>query len=203
MPEGDTIERIAQRLQPLVGTVPEIATPLPRHALRIPERLAGQALVDVEARGKHLLLSFANGLVLHVHLRMTGRFRVAPATRPLRVAEHRIWLELRGAGVRAVLLDGPVLELLTPAQLSLHPSLRRLGGDVLDDDFDPAAAARRLRTRDPRPPSAARCSTSAPWRASATSGAPRSCTPWASGPRGSCGRSTTPRWSGSRPRPGR
>ena len=45
MPEGDTIERIAQRLQPLVGTVPEIATPHPRHAaLRIPERLAGQAL---------------------------------------------------------------------------------------------------------------------------------------------------------------
>jgi endonuclease VIII len=150
MPEGDTIERIAQRLQPLVGTVPEIATPAPRTAvLRIPERLAGQTLERVEARGKHLLMTFANGLVLHVHLRMTGRFRIAPESRPLRVSEQHTWLELRGAGLRAVLIDGPVLEVLTPAQLSLHPTLRRLGGDVLDDDFDPAAAVRRLRARDP------------------------------------------------------
>jgi endonuclease-8 len=150
MPEGDTIERIAQRLTPLVGTVPEIATPSPRTApLRIAERLRGQALQRVEARGKHLLLTFANGLVIHIHLRMTGRFRVAPLTRPFQVAEHRIWLELHGAGLRAALLDGPVLELLTPAQLSLHPTLRRLGGDVLDDGFDPAAAVRRLRARDP------------------------------------------------------
>ena len=135
MPEGDTIERIAQRLQPLVGTVPEIATPQPRHAaLRIPERLAGQALVDVEARGKHLLLSFANGLVLHVHLRMTGRFRVAPETRPLRVAEHRIWLELRGAGLRAVLLDGPVLELLD-------------AGPAVAPSEPPAPGRRRARRR--------------------------------------------------------
>jgi len=150
MPEGDTIERIAQRLQPLVGVVPEIATPSPRTAaLRIGERLAGQAVTEVEARGKHLLVTFANGLVVHVHLRMTGRLRIDPATRPANVPEHRVWLELRGAGLHARLIDGPVLELLTPAQLSLHPSLRRLGGDVLDQDFDPAAAVRRLRARDP------------------------------------------------------
>ncbi len=150
MPEGDTIERIAQRLQPLVGVVPEVATPSPRTAaLRIPERVAGEAVTQVEARGKHLLVTFANGLVVHVHLRMTGRFRIGPATRPANAPEHRVWLELRGAGLRAQLIDGPVLELLTPAQLSLHRSLRRLGGDVLDDGFDPAAAVRRLRARDP------------------------------------------------------
>jgi endonuclease-8 len=150
MPEGDTIERIAQRLAPLVGSVPEIATPAPRTAgLRIPERLAGRAVEAVEARGKHLLVTFTGGLVLHVHLRMTGRFRIAPDTRPVPAAPSRVWLELRGAGLRAVLLDGPVLELLTPAQLALHPVLRRLGGDVLDDGFDADAAVRRLRARDP------------------------------------------------------
>ncbi len=59
MPEGDTIERIAQRLQPLVGVVPAIATPHPRTAaLRLPERLQGQALQRIEARGKHLLMTF-------------------------------------------------------------------------------------------------------------------------------------------------
>ena len=96
MPEGDTIERIAQRLQPLVGTVPAIATPHPaaRAALHLAERLAGQALQRIEARGKHLLLTFESGLVLHVHLRMTGRFKVAPAARRFAAPAHTIWLEL-------------------------------------------------------------------------------------------------------------
>jgi endonuclease-8 len=150
MPEGDTIERIARRLQPLAGTVPAIATPHPRAAaLRLGERLAGQVLQRIEARGKHLLLVFESGLALHVHLRMTGRFRIAPIDVPIRGPAHLRWLELAGGGIRGVLFNGPVLELLTPAQLALHPALRRLGGDVMDEGFDPAAAARRLRGRDP------------------------------------------------------
>ncbi len=150
MPEGDTIERIAQRLQPLVGVVPAIATPHPRTAaLRLPERLAGQALQRIEARGKHLLMTFESGLAIHVHLRMTGRFRIAPAGREIRGLAHARWLELSGGGIHAILFNGPVLELLTPAQLALHPALRRLGGDVMDPDFDAAAAVRRLRGRDP------------------------------------------------------
>jgi endonuclease-8 len=150
MPEGDTIERIARRLQPLVGTVPAIATPHPRTAaLHLGERLAGQSLQRVEARGKHLLLTFESGLVLHVHLRMTGRFKVAPADAPISGPAHTIWLEVAGGGIRGVLFNGPVLELLTPAQLALHPALRRLGGDVMDDGFDPAATVARFRRRDP------------------------------------------------------
>ena len=150
MPEGDTIERIARRLQPLVGSVPAIATPHPRTAaLHLAERLAGQALQRIEARGKHLLLTFESGLVLHVHLRMTGRFKIAPIATPIHGPAHTIWLELSGGGIHGVLFNGPVLELLTPAQVALHPALRRLGGDVMDDGFDPAAAVARLRRRDP------------------------------------------------------
>ena len=45
MPEGDTLEGIARRMQPLVGAVPTIAAAHPRTApLRIPERLAGQEI---------------------------------------------------------------------------------------------------------------------------------------------------------------
>ena len=51
MPEGDTIERIARRLEPLIGTGPAIATPHPRIApMRLGERLAGRALQRIEAR---------------------------------------------------------------------------------------------------------------------------------------------------------
>jgi endonuclease-8 len=150
MPEGDTIERIAQRLQPLVGTVPAIATPHPRSAaLRIAERLSDQVLQRIEARGKHLLMSFSSGLTIHIHLRMTGRFKIAPIGVPVRGPAHRAWLELSGGGIHGVLFDGPVLELLTPAQVALHPALRKLGGDVMDETFDPASAVRRLRGRDP------------------------------------------------------
>ena len=38
--------------------------------------------------------------------------------------------------------NGPVLELLRPGALALHPVLGRLGPDVLDDDFDAGRAAR-------------------------------------------------------------
>jgi endonuclease-8 len=150
MPEGDTIERIARRLQPLIGTVPAIATPHPRAAaLHLGERLSGQALQRIEARGKHLLLTFESGLVLHVHLRMTGRFTIGPVDGPTRGPAHTVWLELAGGGIRGVLHNGAVLELLTSAQLALHPVLRRLGGDVMDAGFDAAAAVTKLRSRDP------------------------------------------------------
>ncbi len=147
MPEGDTLASISQRLQPLVGTVPVVETPLARHApLRLPERFAGASLVRVEARGKHLLLWFSNDLIVHSHLRMSGRWEIGAAGRPLRRPRSAAWLILRSDTLEAALFNGPVLEVLTPAQVSLHPALRRLGGDVLNDDFDigrAVAAARR------------------------------------------------------------
>jgi endonuclease VIII len=42
----------------------------------------------------------------------------------------------------AVQFNGPLLELLRPGAMALHPVLSRLGPDVLDDDFDAARAAR-------------------------------------------------------------
>lgn len=147
MPEGDTLEGIARRLRPMVGAVPRVETPLARHApLRLPERLAGARLVDAEARGKHLLLTFDNDLVVHSHLRMSGRWEIGPPGRRYRRPRATAWLILATDDLEAALFNGPLLEVLTPAQVGLHPALRRLGPDVLDADFDAAraiAAARR------------------------------------------------------------
>lgn len=137
MPEGDTLEGIARRLQPMVGAVPRVETPLARHApLRLPERLAGARLVDAEARGKHLLLTFDNDLVVHSHLRMSGRWEIGPPGRRYRRPRTTAWLILTTDDLEAALFNGPLLEVLTPAQVGLHPALRRLGPDVLDADFD-------------------------------------------------------------------
>jgi endonuclease VIII len=79
MPEGDTIHRAARRIRAVLeGRVPdEIATPHPRFGRdRWPERLGGRSVDAVEAAGKHLLVRFDGGLVVHSHLRMTGAWRV-------------------------------------------------------------------------------------------------------------------------------
>lgn len=147
MPEGDTLEGIARRLRPMVGRVPSVETPLARHApLRLPERLAGARLAAAEARGKHLLLTFDNGLVVHSHLRMSGRWEIGRPGRRYRRPRTTAWLILATDDLEAALFNGPLLEVLTPAQVGLHPALRRLGPDVLDADFDvdrAVAAARR------------------------------------------------------------
>jgi endonuclease VIII len=62
MPEGDSLHRAARRLQVLVGERLEVETPHPRAAVkRLPERLDGRRLEQVEAVGKNLLLRFEGG----------------------------------------------------------------------------------------------------------------------------------------------
>lgn len=150
MPEGDTLDFAARRMQPLVGCVPTIETPLPRHApLQLARRLAGQEISAIEARGKHLLIRFASGLTIHSHLRMSGRWETGAPGRATRRPRSTAWLILATDDLEAILFNGPVLELLTPAQVGLHPSLRRLGPDVLDGDFDEAAAVALARRGPP------------------------------------------------------
>jgi endonuclease VIII len=124
VPEGDALHWAARRLQPLVGERVEVETPHPRAAVnRIAERLDGRRLLSVEAVGKNLLLRFEGGLVLHSHLRMSGRWTLVPRGSALR---GRPWLVLRGSRLEARQWNGPVLE--------LHArSVARLGPDILAD----------------------------------------------------------------------
>jgi endonuclease-8 len=138
MPEGDTLHRAAAGLQVLVGQRVQVEAPHPRAAgKRLVERLDGHRLEAVEAVGKHLLLRFEGGLVLRSHLRMTGRWRVAP------LGARRVglpWLVLRGAEHEAVLWNGPVLELDRD-----RGAIARLGPDILASPPDVAAMLARLR----------------------------------------------------------
>lgn len=75
MPEGDTIHRSADALRSvLVGRV-VLRFDLPRHPSGIRPSV-GTTVVDVSARGKHLLVSFSDGLVLHTHMRMSGSWHL-------------------------------------------------------------------------------------------------------------------------------
>lgn len=130
MPEGDTIHRTAAALDRwLTGRV---VTAARTTVDRLPAgRLVGQQVVAVEARGKHLLVRFSGGQVLHTHMRMTGSWHVYSAGEKWRkpAAQARLVLE---AGERvAVCFNAPVIELLAPEGERRHPALAGLGPDVL------------------------------------------------------------------------
>jgi endonuclease VIII len=136
VPEGDALHRAARRLQPLVGQRLEVEAPNPRaQATQVAPRVDGRVLESVEAVGKNLLLRFEGGLVVRSHLRMTGRWRIEPRGK---ARTGLPWLVLRGETLEGVLWNGPVLTLETR-------NLRRLGQDVLADEFDLEAAVARLR----------------------------------------------------------
>src|SRR5919204_4714131 len=139
MPEGDTIRYAANRMRPLLeGRAPEeIVSPQRRHAMdRWPQRLAGRAVRSVDTHGKHLFLRFEGDLVLHSHLRMTGRWSVYRDGQRWRRSRHRAWLVLHARGHEVVEFDGPVLELMTAARARFDQRLAGLGPDVLADEFD-------------------------------------------------------------------
>jgi endonuclease VIII len=155
VPEGDTIHHAARRIRVVLEDhVPdEILTPHPRFARDDwAKRLAGRRVTGVEAVGKHLLVGFEGGLVIHSHLRMHGRWRVVPAGERWR-RSRGTWLVIRRGAMEVVQSGGPVLELTTAARLRLDPRLARLGPDIVaHEPFDEERFLRRLRADDPAHP---------------------------------------------------
>jgi endonuclease-8 len=100
--------------------------------------------------GKNLLIRFDGGLELRTHLRMNGswhRYRPGePWKRP--AARARLVLEVPGAV--AVCFDAPVVELFETRAETVHPSLSRLGPDLLAPDFDADVAFRNVRAPERR-----------------------------------------------------
>ena len=142
MPEGHTLVLAARRLAPLAGESVRAESVDPRGGA-VARALDGATLGDPSTRGKHLLWPLADGRTLHSHLRMHGSWRVFRTGERWSKPERQAWLVLRTETLVAVQFNGPVLELLRPGGLALHPVLARLGPDVLDPAFDPEHAARR------------------------------------------------------------
>ncbi|GAC1674086.1 MAG: Fpg/Nei family DNA glycosylase [Candidatus Limnocylindrales bacterium] len=149
MPEGDTLQRTASGLAPhLVGRV--VSGARARADGPQVQRIVGATITGVEAVGKNLLIRFDNGLELRTHMRMTGSWhRYRPGERWRRsAARARLVLEVPGAV--AVCFDAPVIELFETRAEAIHPTLARLGPDLLDDGWGVALAAEALRRlRDP------------------------------------------------------
>lgn len=146
MPEGDVLHRTAVALQRWVGgrVVTDVATSVERFAAGA---LVGRTVERVESRGKHLLVRFDSGHVLHTHLRMSGSWHVYRAGERWRRPGWQARLTLTCGERLAVCFSAPVVELLRPGAEALHPELPGLGPDVLSDPLDHAEIVRRARLR--------------------------------------------------------
>ena len=99
--------------------------------------------------GKHLLLRFEGGLVIHSHLRMTGAWRTLKRGQRWPRSPRSAWLVLEHGEDQVVQFNGPVLDLLTATRLRTDPRIAGLGPDIVAESrFDEAKFLRRLREDD-------------------------------------------------------
>ncbi len=146
MPEGDVLFRTAATLQKwLAGRDVTDATTAAKP-------MVGRKVEKVEANGKHLLVRFDSGHVLHTHLRMTGSWHVYRAGERWQRPPSQAKVTVTCGERVAVCFNAPVVELLAPGAEENHPSLAGLGPDVLDRPIDLDEVRRRARRRPPKTP---------------------------------------------------
>jgi len=136
LPEGDTIWKTAAGLRPhLVGR--QIVSARPDRF----KALDGSTLTAVEPSGKHLVMSFDNGLAVHSHMRMTGSWHLYRPGEPWQKPERRARLVLTTENAVAVCFSAPVVNLLRRKDVNLN----HLGPDILAADWDVVEVVRRAR----------------------------------------------------------
>jgi len=147
MPEGDTIWRAARALQSALGgrTVTAFGSSLPSVAAAARRfGLVGRPVAGVEAKGKHLLVRFGGGAVLHAS-RNDRKWHLYRRGSRWRQPAHLARVVLEAGEIVAVCFRAPRVELLPAAAAARHAALVRLGPDVMAEAFDAAGARARLR----------------------------------------------------------
>ncbi|HKN67153.1 MAG TPA: bifunctional DNA-formamidopyrimidine glycosylase/DNA-(apurinic or apyrimidinic site) lyase [Gemmatimonadaceae bacterium] len=144
MPELPEVESAARLLRAAIeGTTlrsarvlhPALRRRLPRGALRA---LAGARVTAVERRGKHQLIHFNDGRVLHVHFRMNGDWIIGPTSEPMpRFARAVFHFE---PDTRVVLDDSRAL-----STIDVHAAGVDLPLDLGPEPFDPRLTPAALR----------------------------------------------------------
>lgn len=130
MPEGDTVWRLSEKLQPLVGRV------IDHSDFRVPTlataSLRGERIERIWPHGKHLFWRCGER-VLHTHLRMDGNWRIHAVGQRWRAPAHTARLVIRVDGVELVGHDLGLVELWPAKEYDRRTAY--LGPDLLADDW--------------------------------------------------------------------
>jgi endonuclease VIII len=146
VPEGDNLARISDVLrrtlldQRIVGARGRATAQF--------GKLVGSRVNNVEARGKHLLIGFDNGLTLHTHLGLHGSWHRYQPTERWRRPPARAAVAIETGSAVAVCFDPMTVELMETRAVAIHPALNRLGPDASLADFDADGALHRLGSDD-------------------------------------------------------
>jgi endonuclease VIII len=140
MPEGDNIHRNARVLrQELTGKT--LSRLFVRDRGDVDE-LAGRAVGEIEARGKHLLIHVDGGWVLRIHLGMKGSWLRRHVKEKL---PHNTTAMLVTGDTAYICAGAFTAELMREQALRWHPRVSRLGPDLLAEPPDIDEAVRRAK----------------------------------------------------------
>lgn len=144
MPEGDTVWRVARRLDDALSGEVLTSTDfrVPAHATL---DLSGELVRETRSRGKHLLTTVGDRLV-HTHLKMEGSWHLYRPGSRWRRPEHQARVVLRTEAWAAVGFALGLVEVI--ASDEEDRVVGHLGPDLLGPDWDEEEALRRL-TSDP------------------------------------------------------
>ena len=148
MPEGDTVHLSAKALhQALAGRS------LTRTDFRVPAiatvDLSGREVLEVIARGKHLLFRIDGGVTLHTHYKMEGSWHLYRHGQKWRGPAFQVRAILETASRVAVGFRLAITELLPTEEES--SVVGHLGPDVLGPDWDADEVLRRMAKHLERP----------------------------------------------------
>jgi endonuclease-8 len=111
VPEGDTIRRLADRINGRFAGQRCLRC-VTRDPRLVGLDLSGSTMLEADAVGKHLMIRFDDGRTLHAHLLMTGSWVVGPAARqPAWRRRVEMWFE----SGRLTAVDVPILGVISTA----------------------------------------------------------------------------------------
>ena len=151
MPEADVVWRTAARLHAALGAQVLVVADL-RWPTLAGADLTGRTVIEVLARGKHLLMRMDGdpALTLHSHLRMEGAWHLSATGQTCRTAgvAHEVRAVLANRQWTALGHRLGMLDLVRTAEE--HTLVGHLGPDVLGPGWDPAGVAATMRLRAQR-----------------------------------------------------
>jgi endonuclease-8 len=153
LPEGDAIYRAARTLhRALAGeTVIRFETRLaPLAVVDHAAPIAGRAIERVESVGKHLLIAFADDLLLRTHMRMNGSWHIYRPGERWQAPAHSMRILIETANWVAVAFNVYAAEFIDARGLPRNRALARLGPDLLGE-FDRELALASIRSQGDRP----------------------------------------------------
>lgn len=106
-------------------------------------RLVGCQVLKISAHGKHMLLEFEGGWVIHTHFMMWGAWHVYAPGEPWRKKAQQARLVLETQQAVAVLFSAPICELVRSSEVSTQVT-GDLGPDLMAEEFGAAQASEVL-----------------------------------------------------------